>query len=234
MLNIKLEKFEGPLSLLLQLIEKEKMDVTQVSLANVAGQYVSYIREAKNIIPEEMADFLVVAARLLLIKSKALLPYLYPEEEEDIQDFEDQLKMYREFLEATRKLEKILGKKKFMFAREFNRKSVLNQTSSFSPPKNIKIKDIKEVFSDLLFRSRPEEKLEEEILDRKINIEDKIIFIQNSLLNRVNMSFNKIIAGAKNKTEIVVSFLAILELMRQREIILNQDGLFTEILIEKI
>ena len=234
MLNIKLEKFEGPLSLLLQLIEKEKMDVTQVSLANVAGQYVYYIREAKNIIPEEMADFLVVAARLLLIKSKALLPYLYPEEEEDIQDFEDQLKMYREFLEATRKLEKILGKKKFMFAREFNRKSVLNQTSSFSPPKNIKIKDIKEVFSDLLFRSRPEEKLEEEILDCKINIEDKIISIQNNLLSRVNMSFNKIIAGAKNKTEIVVSFLAILELMRQREIILNQDGLFTEILIEKI
>ncbi|MCK4539969.1 segregation/condensation protein A [Candidatus Parcubacteria bacterium] len=234
MLNIKLEKFEGPLSLLLRLIEKEKMDVTQVSLANAADQYVSYIRESKNIIPEEMADFLVVAARLLLIKSKALLPYLYPEEEEDIQDFEDQLKMYREFLNATQRLEKILRKKKFMFAREFNREFVLNQTNSFSPPKNTKAKDIKNAFSDLLFRSRPAKKLEEEILDRRINIEDKIISIQNSLLNRVNMSFNKVIAGAKNKTEIVVSFLAVLELMRQREVILKQNGLFTEILIEKI
>ena len=234
MLNIKLEKFEGPLALLLQLIEKEEMDVTQVSLANVADQYVSYIREAKNIIPEEMADFLVVAARLLLIKSKALLPYLYPEEEEEIQDFEDQLKMYQEFLAATERLEKILNKKKFMFAREFNRKAALSHVNSFSPPKNIKVKDIKNVFSDLLFRLRPEEKLEEETLDHKINIEDKIISIQNSLLNRIKMSFDSIMAEAKNKTEIVVSFLAILELMRQREIILKQDGLFTEILIEKI
>ncbi len=234
MLNIKLEKFEGPLSLLLQLIEKEEMDVTQVSLANVADQYVAYIREAKNIIPEEMADFLVVAARLLLIKSKALLPYLYPEEEEEIQDFEDQLKMYQEFLAATERLEKILNKKKFMFAREFNRKAALSQVNSFSPPKNIKVKDIKNIFSDLLFRLRPEEKLEEETLDHKINIEDKIISIQNSLLNRIKMSFDNIISEAKNKTEIVVNFLAILELMRQREIILKQDGLFKEILIEKI
>ena len=234
MLNIKLEKFEGPLSLLLQLIEKEEMDVTQVSLANVADQYVAYIREAKNIIPEEMADFLVVAARLLLIKSKALLPYLYPEEEEEIQDFEDQLKMYQEFLAATERLEKILNKKKFMFAREFNRKAALSQVNSFSPPKNIKVQDIKNIFSDLLFCLRPEEKLEEETLDHKINIEDKIISIQNSLLNRIKMSFDNIISEAKNKTEIVVSFLAILELMRQREIILKQDGLFKEILIEKI
>jgi len=234
MLNIKLEKFEGPLALLLQLIEKEEMDVTQVSLANVADQYVSYIRKSKNIIPEEMADFLVVAARLLLIKSKALLPYLYPEEEEDIQDFENQLKMYQEFLAATKKIEKILGKKKFMFAREFNRKAALSQINLFSPPKNIKVKDIKNIFSDLLFRLRPEEKLEEKTLDHKINIEDQIIFIQNSLLNRIKMSFDSIIREAKNKTEIVVSFLAVLELMRQREIILKQDGLFTEILIEKI
>ena len=234
MLNIKLEKFEGPLALLLQLIEKEEMDVTQVSLANVADQYVSYIREVRNIIPEEMADFLVVAARLLLIKSKALLPYLYPEEEEEIQDFEDQLKMYQEFLAATKKLERILGKKKFMFAREFNRKAALSQTNLFSPPKNIKVKDIKNIFSDLLFRLRPEEKLEEETLDHKINIEDKIISIQNSLLNRIKMSFDNIISEAKNKTEIVVSFLAVLELMRQREIMLKQDGLFKEILIEKI
>ncbi|MEA1963219.1 MAG: segregation/condensation protein A [Patescibacteria group bacterium] len=234
MLNIKLEKFEGPLALLLQLIEKEEMDVTEVSLANVADQYVSYIREAGNIIPEEMADFLVVAARLLLIKSKALLPYLYQEEEEEIQDFEDQLKMYQEFLAATKKIESILGKKRFMFAREFNRKAALSQTNSFSPPKNIKAKDIKNVFSDLLFCLLPEEKLEEETLDHKINIEDKIISIQNGLLNRIKMSFDNIMAEAKNKTEIVVSFLAILELMRQREIMLKQDGLFKEIIIEKI
>ncbi|RLC38634.1 chromosome segregation protein ScpA, partial [Candidatus Falkowbacteria bacterium] len=75
-MNIKLEKFEGPLSLLLKLIEREEMDITDISLARVAEDYVAYIREVENINPEEMADFLVVAAKLLLIKSKALLPYL--------------------------------------------------------------------------------------------------------------------------------------------------------------
>ena len=118
MLNIKINSFEGPLGLLLQLIEKEEMDITQVSLAKIADQYIEYINEADNINPEEMADFLVVATRLLLIKSKALLPFLYPEEEEEIKDLEFQLKMYKEFLEAMKKIEALIGRKRFMFPRK--------------------------------------------------------------------------------------------------------------------
>lgn len=234
MINIVLEKFEGPLALLLQLIEKEEMDITQVSLAKVADQYVAYLKQAKNIKPDEMADFLVVAARLLLIKSKALLPYLYPEEEEEIQELEDQLKMYREFLEATKKIEKMLGKKTFMFPREFNRKAIMNLNNTFSPPKKLKAEDLRQVFSDLLSRLRPAEKLEEKTLEHLVNIEDKILSIQNLLLERIKVSFNKVLTSANNKTEIVVSFLAILEMMRQREVLLTQDELFAEIIIERI
>lgn len=234
MINIVLEKFEGPLALLLQLIEKEEMDITQVSLAKVADQYVAYLKQAKNIKPDEMADFLVVAARLLLIKSKALLPYLYPEEEEEIQELEDQLKMYREFLEATKKIEKMLGKKTFMFPREFNRKAIMNLNNTFSPPKKLKAEDLRQVFSDLLSRLRPAEKLEEKTLEHLVNIEDKILSIQNLLLERIKVSFNKVLTSANNKTEIVVSFLAILEMMRQREVVLTQDELFAEIIIERI
>ncbi len=73
-MTVKLEKFEGPLSLMLKLIEKEEMDITQISLAKIADEYVAYIRKSENIQPENMADFLVIAAKLLLIKSKALLP----------------------------------------------------------------------------------------------------------------------------------------------------------------
>jgi len=232
-MNIKINKFEGPLSLLLKLIEREEMDITEISLARVAEDYVSYIREVKNINPEEMADFLVVAAKLLLIKSKALLPYLYPEEEKEIEELEHQLRMYKEFLEAVKKIEAILKKNNFMFAREFNRRAVLSQANFFAPPKNLSINDFKSCFEEMLMRLRPMERLEEETLDYKINIEDKILSIQSMLLERIKVSFNKVMEQAKNKTEIIVSFLAVLEMMRQKEIVLKQDGLFKDILIEK-
>jgi len=233
MLEIKLEQFEGPLALLLQLIEKEELDVTQVSLARVADQFIGYIRQSGNIEPAEMADFLVVAAKLLLIKSRALLPYLYPEEEEEIEELEAQLRMYKEFLEATKKIDKMLGKKKFMFAREFNRKAVMSGTKVFSPPKKLTKTEIRDVFAELLMRIKPVEKMEEETLDHKVNIEDKILHIQQMMIERIKVSFNKVMERAQNKTEVIVSFLAMLEMMRQREVHLEQEGLFSEIFIHR-
>ncbi len=234
MLNIKIEKFEGPLGLLLQLIEKEELDITQVSLAKIADQYIEYISEASNINPEEMADFLVVAARLLLIKSKALLPFLYPEEEKEISDLENQLRMYKEFLEAMKKIEAMIGKKKFMFAREFNRQAILASAHIFAPPKNISLGNLKMVFEDILGRITPAPKLEEEMLERTIHIEEKIESIKRSLLERLKINFSNILKEAKSKTEIIVSFLAMLELIKQRDIHVSQDGLFNEIEISRI
>jgi segregation and condensation protein A len=180
-----------------------------------------------------MADFLVVAARLLLIKSRALLPYLYPEEEEEIEDLEQQLKMYKEFLEAAKKIEAMLKKKNFMFTREFNRKVVLANINLFSPPKNLTVKDLYGIFKDLLKRIELPEKLVEETLDYKVNIEDKILTIQQILLDRIKVSFSKVLTMAKSKTEIIVSFLAMLELIKQKDIAVTQSELFEEILISK-
>ncbi len=232
-MTVKLEKFEGPLALMLKLIEKEEMDITQISLARIADEYVSYIRASQTIQPENMADFLVIAAKLLLIKSKALLPYLYPEEEEDMEELEQQLRMYKEFLLATEKIEKMLGKKKFMFPREFNRKVIMTNANSFSPPKKLQSEDMAMVFKDLVARLKPAEKLEEKKLEKKINIEDKILSIQDMIKKRIKFSFNRILNDAKNKTEIIVSFLAALELMRQRELRMDQEILFGEIRIER-
>jgi segregation and condensation protein A len=233
MIQIKIEKFEGPLGLLLSLIEKEELDITEICLAKVADQYIQYIKLAININPDEMADFLVVAAKLLLIKSKALLPYLFPEEEKEIEEFELQLKMYKEFIEATKKIEKMIGKKKFMFAREFNRQAILANAHLFSPPKNLKAADLLMIFSDLIVRLVPMEKLEEETLEHKINIEEKILAIEHLLREKIKFSFNKLMASAKNKTEIIVSFLAMLELIKQKTIVAEQGDLFTEIMVNK-
>ncbi len=232
---LKLEKFEGPLSLLLQLIEQEELDITQISLAKIADEYVSYLKEVKNIDPEEMADFLVVAARLLLIKSKALLPYLFPEEEEEIKDFEDQLKMYQEFLTATKKVAAIIGKKRFMFGRPFNRKASVFFDKLFAPPKKLTAADLGMVFADLLGRIKPAElELAEERMERKISIEDRILAIEQGLFERIKISFSKILETAQSKTEIIVSFLAMLELIKQRTVFVEQLELFGEIEINKI
>lgn len=232
-MTVKLEKFEGPLALMLKLIEKEEMDITQISLAKIANEYVSFIRKSETIQPENMADFLVIAAKLLLIKSKALLPYLYPEEEEEMEDLEQRLRMYKEFLLATEKIEERLGKKKFMFPREFNRKAVMAHTTSFSPPKKLEMNDMTIVFTNLLLRFRPPEKLKEKKLEKKVSIEDKILTIQDMIKKRIKFSFNRVVDSTKNKTEIIVSFLAALELMRQRELRMDQQSLFGEIRIEK-
>ena len=231
-MTVKLEKFEGPLALMLKLIEKEEMDITQISLAKIADEYVSFIRNSETIQPENMADFLVIAAKLLLIKSKALLPYLYPEEEEGMEDLEQRLRMYKEFLQATEKIEEQLGKKKFMFPREFNRKAVMASTKTFSPPKTLEMNDMTMVFKDLLGRLKRQEKLKEKKLEKKISIEDKILTIQGMIQKRIKFSFNKVMDNAKNKTEIIVSFLAALELMRQRELRMDQESLFGEIKLE--
>ena len=136
-MEVTLEKFEGPLALLLKMIEAEEMDITTVSLAKTADAFVSYIKNNPNIDPEEIADFLVVAARLLLIKSRALLPFLYPEEDEDTTEFEKQIKMYKEYLEAAKLIEKLAVASNKMYGREFVKASWLQREASFTPPPNI-------------------------------------------------------------------------------------------------
>lgn len=231
MINVKLEKFEGPLGLLLKMIEKEEMDVTQISLANIADQYVEYIRKSDSINPEEMADFLLIASKLLLIKTRALLPMLYPEEDEEVDDLEKQLKMYKEFLDAAKNVSKLLGENNFMFAREFNRKVVMQNVDSFSPPKKLVKEDMHQIFSELLMRIKPPEKLGEKTIENKVTIDEKIADIKSMVLSRVKIKFSRILSNAKSKTEVIVSFLAALELMRQREVVLDQDEMFGEIII---
>jgi len=231
-MDFKTEKFQGPLGLLLQLIEQEELDITEVSLAKIADQYIDYIKKSGEINPDDMADFLVIAAKLLYIKSKALLPYLYTEEDEEIEELEQQLKMYKEFLEAMKVIEAMIGRRKFMFAREFDKRSILANLKIFSPPAKLTKNNLATVFKNLISQIKPEEEiLEEEKLARKINIEDKILAIQKALLDKIKVSFSKVLEKAESKTEIIVSFLAILELIKQRDIVVEQEGLFSEIVI---
>jgi segregation and condensation protein A len=234
MIQVSLQQFSGPLDLLLKLIEKEELDITEISIAKIADQYIEYIRASSAIHPEEMADFLVLAARLLLIKSKAMFPFLESARDEDVEELERQLKMYKEFIEAAKKIEKMIGKKKFMFPREFNRKAILSQFKKFSPPLALSPEMMVAVMSELIERIKPMEDLEEQTLLANISMEDKLELIQQNIYERVKFTFSRILKDADNPTEIIVSFLAVLELIKQRVVTAEQAEMFGEIEIMRI
>jgi len=236
-MEINLPKFTGPFGLLLQLIEKEELDITEISLAKIAAEYVEYIKNT-NLAPEAIADFLLIAAKLLYIKSRALLPYLAtPEEDEDINELQRQLRMYKEYLEATKVIEKMLAKKKFAFTRSEhqgkNRRRLLPK--GFYPPLGLTPTKLQEAFGYLLENfAVVAEEMKEEVLAKKISIDERIDFIRNELIKRIKFNFSKIISSGATKTEVIVNFLALLELAKQRELLFEQDELFSDIIINKI
>ena len=232
--EIELEQFTGPVGLLLRLIEKEELDITEVSLAKIADNYVDYVQTNPNIPDEELADFLVLAARLLYIKSKALLPYLVFDESEDNEDdLEKQLKMYQEFVAASHNLEVIIGRKKFLFApsalnRNWRRRPVTRP--KFVAPKNVTPELLAARYEEILNRLAATVKLlPEESWEAKISIDDRIVSIRQLLGKKLRFSFSQFLKTAKNRTEVVVNFLAVLELAKQQELVFEQDGLFAEI-----
>ena len=235
MIEFTTEKFSGPLGLLLSLIESEEMDITEISLAKIADEYVNYIRSARDINPEELADFLVIAAKLLFIKSKALLPYLYSaEEEEEIDDLERQLRMYKEFVAASLKIKELIaaGRRLYLPPLTKNRRGQFN-LPVFSPPSKLTAGLLHEKFLLLLagLAKQREEKLPEAVLEPKISIDDKIMLIRKMLLDKIKVNFSRLLATASTKTEVIVSFLAVLELAKQKELFFEQAELFSEISI---
>lgn len=225
--HIQLEQFEGPLSLLLALIEQEKLDITKVSLAKVTDQYLEYVSQEDHISLENLAKFLSIAARLILIKSKALLPILdfTEEEEEEIGDLEEELRRYKRFKEAAEQLGKtILSKKK-----SESRESSLETISVFLPPKNLTGESLALYFRSVLGTLVLSTPLKETRLTEIITLEEKIALLQDSIRDRVTRSFSHIVANAENHVHIIVSFLALLELIKQKVIHAHQEERFGEI-----
>ncbi len=229
--TVKLEQFEGPLDLLLELIQKEKLEITQISLAKVTDSYLGHLRENLDISSDNLADFLVVAARLILIKSKALLPILEltPDEEESIADLEARLAMYKKFKEISELLGARFNKHEF----SFSRRGFEGVKQGFFPPPDIDAGILEKTMSRILAEMPKADKLAEESVKEVITLEQKIIELKSSLQQRIEMSFRALTKSAKDKTEIIVTFLAILELFKAKIITVEQKEIFGEIMISK-
>jgi len=215
------------MDLLLELIKKEKLSITELSLAHVTDQYLEYIKSNEEIQLGNLAEFLSVAAKLILIKSQTLLPLLEftEEEEEEIKDLAKQLEEYKKFKEASIVLGKIAEGGKISYSRN----GFVGVQALFYPPEDINVYDFRKYFQFVLQEIPIIEKLEEEIVREVVTLEEKIDDLQNTLRQRVETSFSELTASATDKIDVILSFLAMLEMVKQRIIDVEQGELFEEI-----
>lgn len=229
--------FSGPLGLLLELLDAEKLEIKDVSLAHIADQYLAYLE--RNEVPHDaLADFLLIAARLIYLKSRALMPYLHiKEEDEQAASLEDQLRAYRLFMEAATRLEGMYGSNAKMFVRPVLSRSVPLKGGTegvvFRMPGNVNAGLLRESFGWILKRLEPFFALQQTSMERVKSVEDRLTELSNAIKTRASMGFRDVIAGAKNKAEVVVSFLALLELVR-RQIVRASQNHSQDILIERV
>lgn len=228
-MDFKLQQFTGPLDLLLNLVGEQKLDVSAVSLSTVTEQYLKYLEKLDEREPEEMADFLLIATRLLLLKSKKLLPLLQPEEDEG-PSLEDQLRLYQAFVEASKKL----NKRWLSGIRSDFRVEPPRRPEEFVPPKNLNQQLLQEFFLKLLQRIKPLPELPQTRMDKAVSVRDKIETIRALLQKAESVSFRELLGGAQNRSDVIASFLALLELVKTENIVLRQKKTFEDILIEKL
>jgi segregation and condensation protein A len=227
MYQIKLERFSGPLDLLLQCVESENLAITDIALTEVADQYLKHLYTAESTSPGDMADFLVIAARLLLMKSKALLPESEGAEDENGTSLTDQLKLYKEFVDATKRLESIIVQKRFQYARE---KYFAFTTPVFQPPaKDVEATFLRSLFEQTIVALEPFVRLPEKTLEKTVSIHDKVSEMKKLIAVRPNIRLSDLLSRVASRTEIVVSFMAILELMKENHVSVRQRELFGDI-----
>jgi len=227
--QVQLEKFTGPLDLLLQLIEERNLEITEIALSEITASYLIYL-EKSEIKPEELVDFLVIAATLILIKSKAILPTLEftNEEKEEILDLTNRLELYRIFKDLSRQLKDQLTKPPYLFSRE----PWSNQQREFNPPLNVTSEILADSMSKLIA-----ELLEEAIvlpqakIKRVVTLEERIKDLLNKLSQGKEFSFSDLTNKA-DKTDVIITFLAILHLAKEKIIQVQQNSLFGELKIK--
>lgn len=224
--------FEGPLDLLLQLIEKEKLAITQVSLAHVTDQYLAYMESREHVPLHDLSSFLSVAAKLILIKSRALLPILtFTEtEEEAIEDLQIQLELYALFKERAKYLQASLEEQKGFTVRD----RYLGLEGVYFPPIGITPENLQRALVTFLGEVEHTTLLPEASMKQIISLEKCIADIQDLIAIRGQVAFSEMLKGGAPKEEMIVSFLALLELVKQKFISIEQSGHFEEMTIQKI
>lgn len=224
---VRLDSFEGPLDLLLRLIEKAELDITTISLAKVTDQYLAHIRQLERIQPDLLADFLVVAAKLILIKSQALLPQPplpQPEEEDVGMDLVRQLEEYKRFKQAA----EALKEREERGLRSYARARPLVTPRQGLTPGEVTLDDLLNALQRVL-ATTPSVPVSTVVSPVVISIDDKIRIIESAIAGGRRVHFTGLLLRAQSRVEVIVTFLAILELMKRGKLMAEQNETFGEI-----
>ena len=226
--SVKTEVFTGPLDLLLDLIEKRKLFVNDVSLSQVTDDFVKYIEMHEEFPINESAEFILVASTLMLIKSRSLLPSLPLTEEEtaSIEDLEDRLKLYQKVKELSLELKKLYGQK-IVFEKEPKRSEVI----VFSPDSKTDVENLSNVLMHLLNTLPKKESLPKTTVRKIITLEQMIEKLSERIAKGMRMKFSEVYSK-EEKVNTIVGFLAVLELVKRGVLRVNQEVKHGEIEME--
>lgn len=236
--NIKIETFEGPFDLLLHLVEKNKVDIYDIPIVKITDQYIDYINQLKEIDLEVTSEFLVMAATLIEIKSRMLLPINkikdvpIDEEDDPRSSLVKRMLEYKKYKEISQQLKlredysnRIFSKKK--------EEIIFNDNDTLD---DIELDELVKAFNKLIFRQKNNLKNQSQKNIRKIHretvtIEERIKYILNIIEVNNTIDFDTLFTIETSRIELITTFLAVLELMKLKKIMIKQDLCFSQIVI---
>ena len=227
---VKVGEFEGPLELLLELVEEQKLHINQVSLATVADSFLEYLKQLPKTEMNVLGNFVVIAATLILIKSISLLPTLAvtDEEEEQIGDLERRLRLYQAIRQTIPLLRQALAGPAIYY-RDSRRQAV---NPIFSPTSEITLSALQAVATRLISELPKDEILPQAAVKRLVSIETVIGDLTRRVQTALAVSFRDFVKDKREKVNVIVSFLALLELFKQGLVNITQTEHFSDIMIE--
>ncbi len=231
--TVRTPVYEGPLDLLLDLIQRAELDITMVSLALVTDQYLAYIHGLEESHADEISLFLVIAARLLQIKSEALLPrppIRAPGEEDIGQSLVDQLRLYKRYKEIGQWLDR----RQDAGLRTYLRGAAPPKVEPKLDLSNVTLESLQRAALVAFSRTTKQEPLDSVIAAPKITIREKIGLIGKTLRQLTRSTFRAMLGHQPSRLEVVVTFLALLELIKRYRVEAHQESLFSDIEVQRL
>ncbi len=228
--SIKTDVYSGPLDLLLDLIEKRKLLINDISIAAVTDEYMRYVAIMEKSMLRETADFVVLAATLLLIKSKSLLPVLElsGEEEENMEHLEERLRQYQIFRNAGKIIEQAFGKQML-----YERTYIYDETPLFVTDTYTEIPSLYDSIKEVITRLPKKTEVPKVQVKKVVSLEEMIERLRTRIEHQLTFKFKDFTGNATERTTIIVGFLAVLEMVKQGSVIVSQASHFTDIEIER-
>jgi segregation and condensation protein A len=231
-IRVRLPLFEGPLDLLLYLIKKDEVDIYDISIERITRQYLEYLEVMKIVNLEIAGEFMVMAATLIYMKSRTLLPTEVRPPEDDAEEDDPRWDLIRQLIEYRKFKEAAFD----LHLREVEREGVFERRVrplEFDPEpwdgENLGVFDLISAFQKVLKRAESRSEDLREIFEDRWTVSDKIVFLKEYFLRRLSAAFSELFPVNASRTEVVVTFLALLEMMRLRHLGVRQKNAFEEI-----